>query len=182
MRPIENWNGINGIVPGEYKKVPAGGYVCCIVSAKETTSSSQKRMLTIGLDIAEGEYSSYYTDDFKARKERDPEKAKWGCTYYQNLEGKGAEFFKGLITLLEVCNPGYTWDWDEHGLRGKQIGVIFREEEYIGNDGKLRSSVKPVSFRMVDDIREGNFKVPEIKRVDSAANVFGADNGEEIPF
>ena len=144
---------------GEYESLPAGGYVCRIVSAKENKSSTGKPMLKLALDISEGAYKDFFKKKFD--KDTRDEK-KWGCTYYQMLTNESAGFLKGLVEDIEKSN-GFKWDWDENKLKGKLVGMLFQREEYEKSSGDIGLFAKPISPRSIQTIREGDFKVPEDK-------------------
>ena len=153
---------------GEYVELPAGGYVCRIMSVEETTSQSGRDMLKISLDIAEGDYKNRFA--YMYRNDTREEK-KWGCVSYQLVydpfDGKSTnKGFKAFCTAAEESNPGFNIQWGNAFagcFKNRLIGVIFRREEYLGTDGKLHWSTKPLSFRNVEKIRKGDFKIPEDK-------------------
>ncbi len=62
---------------GESQALPAGGYICKILKAEETNSQSNRPMLVILFDIAEGEHNDYYRQQFDRIKQTSPD-AKWG--------------------------------------------------------------------------------------------------------
>ena len=74
-------------------------------------------------------------------------------------------FFKGTITSIEKSNKGYTWDNDETKLKGKKIGLVLYEEEYVKNDGSVGVRMKVDKAHSVDAIKKGDFEVPERKCV-----------------
>ena len=43
--------------------------------------------------------------------------------------------FKGFIKSVEESNPGYVWNWDESTLKGKKVGLILQEEEFVPTGG-----------------------------------------------
>ena len=179
MKPIENWDNVEAIVGGSYPKLPAGGYVCRIVTAREELSkASGKRMLVFAIDIAEGEYKDFFLNQFNSRLKTN-EKATWGQggIYRQVVEGDSVGRFKGMIQVLEESNKGWVWDWNENNMKGLLVGGLFREEEYIGNDGKVHSNVKCISFLPVEGIE--NVAVPEKKCVEPMQQ---SGMSEEIPF
>lgn len=147
---------------GESFALPAGGYVCKILKAEESTSQSGRPMLVLLLDIAEGEHKDYYRQQFDRIKQSNPD-AKWGCVFRQLVDGNSTPFFKGMITSIEVSNSGYKWNWDEKTLAGKLVGALFGREQYLGNDGNLKWTTKCRSLRSVETIRSGKFDVPEDK-------------------
>lgn len=164
---------------GEYKSLPAGGYVCKILGAKVEQSQSGKEMLVMRIDIAEGEYKDYFSQAWEEKVQVNKD-AKWGCIYRQLTEGDSTKFFKGMLSAIEKSNPGYQWDWKESGLKGKLVGAIFGEEEFESNkDGSIKKSCKIKWLRSVESIRSGDFKIPEVKRINtSAASAFG---GYDVP-
>lgn len=189
MRAFENWNEVKPILGGESQRLPAGGYVCRVNSATETISKTQKRMLEIRFDIAEGDYKDYYMNKYKNSKPRsDSEPIKWKGTYYIVLEGENADGrLKGFITVLEESNPSFKWDWDETKLRGLLFGGVFGEEEFEANTGVI--PVTKLSFvRNVETIRKGDYKIPAIKLLEKANAPFsGTTNNsgvtdDDLPF
>jgi len=174
---------------GENTALPAGGYICKIVQANETLSNSGKNMLVLLLDIAEGEYKDYFKTQFDRVVKNNPD-AKWGGTYRQPTEGKSVNFFKGLVTSIEVSN-NFVWPWGskELNLKGKLLGGIFGREQYQHMSGDLRFFTRCQAVRSVSTIREGNFQVPEDKLltgVSAAPSSTGSfveiDDDGDLPF
>lgn len=159
-------------ITGEYERLEAGGYICKIVSAKEEKSKSGKRMLVLALDILEGDKKDYFKKRFD--ENTNPDK-KWsaGAIYRQMLEGeKSAGFLKGLMTSLEASNDGFKWNWDEKKLKDLKCGAIFGEEEYEKMDGSIGTSTKIKFIRTVKAIQDGNYKVPELKKLQPKGEAF----------
>lgn len=144
-----------------------GGHICRIQAVRvEKTKQTNKDMLVVAFDIAEGsEFDGY----FKARYERAcgfNNDAKWPgvfrCTLL-NGEGKTNGFFKGFIEAVEDSNPNYNFkatNGDEQALKGKLVGFNFGEEEYERTDnqtGEIKKavSVKPAYAISVARVREG---------------------------
>jgi len=158
---------------GGPKLVP-GGYICKIAGArceKVNTKNGPAQKLVLAFDIAEGEFAGHFDAQFKRAKEKDASGAKWRGTYDCFLltnEGATNPFFKGLITCIDKSNEPFQCvvggQLNEANLKGKLIGLLFREEEYIGSsDGKKHTAVKACAARSVQTIREGNFEIPEPK-------------------
>lgn len=170
---------------GEFERLEAGGYICKIVNAKEETSKSGKRMLVIAIDIAEGDKKDFFRNRFT--KNANPDK-KWpaGGVYRQMLEGdKAVGYLKGLMTSLEASNTGFKWDWDEKKLKDLKCGAIFGEEEYEKLDGSVGTTTKVKFIRTVKAIQDGNFKVPELKKLPQkgeAFDSFGTVADDDLPF
>lgn len=168
---------------GEYEKLEPGGYVCKILKV-QAEEKDYGTLLRIAFDIAEGEYEGYYKRQFERRKESNPD-AKWPGMYYQTVRQDDLRYFKGFMTSVEASNSGFKWDWDERKLAGKLFGGLFGEEEFEGNDGNIHTSVKCRFVRSVDAIREGKFKVPDIKKLNTSTsnnNWVPVDDDDELPF
>ena len=167
INKIENWDKVEANY-GESKRLTAGGYICVVYSAKqEKSKNTDKKMLVINFDIAEGDFKGFYMNRYKnaPRDEKNPVEPKWQGKYYIVLEGEGYEGrLKAFTTSIEESNQGYTWDWNEENLKGKLFGGIFREEEYIYN-GEVRTSAKLWQVRSVKTIKDGEFEVPRKKEV-----------------
>ena len=135
MEKIEGYDTAQALT-GEYERLKPGGYICKIIAAKEEKSKSGNRMLTLALDIDEGENKGFFMKRWgelkKEQKEPNQEiKYPNAAVYHQMLEGneKALGFLKGLMTSLEASNPNFKWNWDEKKLIGLRCGAIFGEEE-----------------------------------------------------
>ena len=138
---MKKWNGYETTqVIEAKKKLPAGGYICRIIDAKEETYGWGS-VLVISFDIAEGEYKNFYREQY----EKQNGTRKWKGTYRLNCpkdngdpkDEKIKKTFKTFIHHIEQSNQGYKWDWNESTLKGKLFGGIFGEKEYAieGNTG-----------------------------------------------
>lgn len=187
MEKIQGYEEAQAIT-GEYEKLEAGGYICKITNAKEETSRTGKKMLVMALDILEGDKKDF----FKKRFEDDTRKdKKWpsGAIYRQMLEGdKAAGYLKGLMTSLEASNEGFKWEWDEKKLANLKCGAIFGEEEYEKMDGDIGVATKVKFIRTVKSIEEGNFKIPELKKLPQKGEAFEdfvnsvSSDKDDLPF
>ncbi len=188
----ENWDNVEPNFGGA-KRLSAGGYICKVMACKvETSQRTNKQMLVVNFDIAEGEFKDFYLEKYKnaPRDNHNPVEPKWAGKYYIVLEGEGYEGrLKAFTTSIEESNQGYTGDWNEENLRGKLFGGIFREEEFIYN-GDVLSNAKLWQVRSVKTIREGNFDIPRKKEVTdeerekASAPFLGTApaNKDELPF
>ena len=107
----------------------------------------------------------------------------YSVTPYTN-EGLTNPAFKGLLECVEKSNEGFRINWplnlDE--FRGLKVGLLFREEEYEGNDRKLRTCVRACWARTVDCIRREEYSVPARRKLEKAVSVkTGPDVQEFIP-
>lgn len=196
MKPIKGYNKAQ-VYDGGFETIPAGGHVCRIVGANVEENqyvAGNPEQIVLAIEINEGtNLDGYYGRRYEAAKKKNPSGAKWmgtWSTFLLNREGTCSSFFKGMTTAVEESNEGYKWNWDEKTLCDKWIGVIFREEEYVGNDGKVKTACKPFQIRSVEAIRLG-VEVPEKKLLDSgkkAKSYFGNKleevnvDDDELPF
>ena len=192
MEKIEGYETAQALT-GEYERLKPGGYICKIIATKEEKSKKTgNRMLTIALDIDEGEQKGFFMkrfDELKKEKKDPNDEVKYpsGGIYHQMLEGndKALGFLKGLMTSLEASNPNFKWDWNEKKLVGLKCGAIFGEEEYEKMDGSVGISCKVKYIRTVKCIQDENFKVPELKKLPErgdASEFSGAADNDDLPF
>lgn len=149
------------IFTGGSNALPAGKYICVIKGANDVTASSGRKQLVILFDIAEGEYKGFYDAKYKSDCLSYGQNAKWGGVFRQGYEGRQLPFFKGLTTSIEESNPGYKWDWNEKGLKGKKIGLVFGREQFKASDGTVKWATKAVKARSIQKL--GEEKIPEDK-------------------
>ena len=162
-------------------KNPVGGFICEIKTVEDVP---EKEYLRVGYDIAEAlsdEQKEFVGMYEKRKKERDFDYPTTVVSYKEN----SLPFFKGFVTALENSNKGYKWDNDETKFVGKRVGFVIGEEEYEGKDKNGAPKVKVRTYvaerHSVDAIKDGDFEVPEFKKlsvapVDRPSNPF-ANNG-----
>lgn len=156
-----------------YTGPQAGGYIATITG---TVDNRDKSYLMVQLDIAEGEHAGYYRSLYERA-------GFWGLTSYRSYKPKARGFFKAFIEAVEKSNDGYTWNWNELTLINLNVGIIIGLEDYIGNDGKIKTRPRVTDFVSVADIKDGNFTIPEytkLKQNEAPAGV--VDASEETPF
>lgn len=173
---MKNLNLDNVKAADEGKRVVAGGYVAGITAVEDVPS---KEYLKVEMDIAEGEFKLYYSELYKSR-------GFWGLSTIRSYKQNALPFFKAFTTAVEESNPGYKFDNDENKLRGKIVGIILQEEEYKKNDGSIGTRLVVARFTSVDNIRKGDFKVPEkklLKADDTSSAIINAlVNDEPLPW
>lgn len=148
MKPTSNWDKTPAQTGGA-ETLSAGGHQVRIRGAECKQSKSGRDMIVLYFEIAEGsEYDGIMMRQYERQKGFGNAQAKWPNmgTMYQlvtDQTGSTNPRFKGLIAAIERSNSGYKWDWNEAGLKGKVLGVVFGEEEIIGQrDGQLHVIVK----------------------------------------
>ena len=94
------------------------------------------------------------------------------------------------IFCIEESNAGYTWEWDERTLKGKIVGVLFRNREWeMDTDQGYKTgwTTECCTFITADDVRNDKFKMPKDKPLPEkkAASTFkelGSDDDGDLPF
>lgn len=187
MKPF---NGFEAKKTASREHLPAGGYVAKILDCTEV-SYTWGNVLLISFDIIEGPYKDFFATDYKGQ---DREDKKWRGTYRLNepkddgseKDGWTKRTFGNAIWSIENSNQGYHWDWNETGLKGKLVGVLYRNREWE-KDGNSGWTTECCALTSVDDIRNGKFKQPKDKPLKKATNSTPgftelSDDDGELPF
>ena len=174
MKPITNIASVQEA--GDSKRLPAGGYICKYTNVED---KEEKSYLYMEFDIAEGEFKDYYKD-LEERMDF------WGGRCYRSYTEKALPMFKRMCSAVTKSNKGFIFDGNEHcdegTLIGKKIGMILGEEEYVGNDGSIKTRLYVVREVDIADIKAGKFKVPALKKLpESDADVKQEDDFMNIP-
>lgn len=173
----------------ESVKLPAGAYEVTIKRAEDSETA-----LCILFDISEGEYRNYYMNKFTADKKNYPNKAKYkgvlrlwypnGGQYDDNAKKRMKTALKRIKDSNRL-NVDFTKEWDGAALKGAKVGMIFRDQEWEYN-GSTGFTAQPYSIITSSDLKEGNFKLPEPKRLSTNAAAqtrtnSGYDEFEDMP-
>lgn len=185
MKPITNIASVQEAT-GESKRLPAGGYICKYTNVED---NAEKQYLYMEFDIADGEYKGYF-EDLEDRA------GFWAGRCFRSYKEAALPMFKRMCSAVTKSNKGFIFDGNEHcdesTLVDKKVGMLLGEEEYIGNDGSVKTRLYVVREMAVDEIKNGKFKVPALKKLENAvSNVGKSDDGfmnipegtdEETPF
>lgn len=174
MRKIENWANIkenNG-----FEKLPVGGYIVKILNVQDV---SDKEYLKVSFDIAEGDKKGFFKKQYDEDTRQDK---KWpnAGSFVRSYKSTAESMFKGFANAVENSNKGYTFDFDEKSLVGKQVGIVVGLEEYVNQKGAVRERTYVSAVRSVDTIKKGDFKIPETKKLDLTKVAFTTKSAE--PF
>lgn len=193
---INRYNGYKAEMMQSAERLPVGAYVCKILKA-EPVNYTWGSVLLVSFDICEGEYKDFYAKNYKSQTSEDTKK--WKGVLRMNLpKDDGSErdewtkrSFNNFVGVIEDANPGYHFDWDEATLKGKTVGILFRNKEWE-KDGKTGFWTEPFSAASVGDIRDGkDFKIKDKllnKETQSIAESWsvGADaaygSDDDLPF
>lgn len=163
---------------GEFKKLPAGGYICKIIDVEDVPMGKDPKKpdkgdyLRVYFDIADGEYKGYYSDDFG-------KKYPTVHSYVRSYKEKALGMFKGFLQAVDDSNgtdfvKAAEKGFSEKELVGKLIGLVLGYEEYESNFGEIRERIYVAANRSTQAIVEGDFKVPELKKLTANSTKSGA--------
>lgn len=160
MKRISNWENIkenNG-----FEKLPVGGYIVKILNVQDVP---EKEYLKVSFDIADGEHKGFFKKQYDEDTRQDK---KWpnAGSFVRSYKSTAESMFKGFCNAVENSNKSYTFDFEEKSLVGKQVGIIVGLEEYVNQKGAVRERTYVSAVRSVDTIKKGDFKVPELKKLD----------------
>ena len=85
-----------------------------------------------------------------------------------DADGNTNRGFKTFVEMVKKCNPGFNENvlWGSEPinkfLKGKLIGALFGEEEYLNNYGESKFACKFQAFRTVEEVKKG-IDAPERK-------------------
>lgn len=172
----KNWNEIEETEFAD--KLPEGGYVLRITAVEDVP---EKEYLWIVYDIAEGDYTGHYSDGWGKENP-------WAHRFVRSYKDSAEGMFKAFINRVEESNKGFKWDnVDEGQFVGKEIGAVFQKELYTNDKGEDKERLNMFRVYASQDIRNGDFKVPEPKDErkkvgDVQADTVPVDAYDDVPF
>lgn len=181
---IMNWMSVEESTP--FEKLPAGAYVIRIVEVEDVPS---KEYLNIVYDIAEGPHSGFYSDDFAKRNP-------WSHRFVRSYKESAQGMFKAFLSRLEESNRNFNvaqWQVysNEQALVGLELGIVLQTELYTNNQGEDKERLNVVGVYASQDIRNGDYKMPEVKDSRQATPAATANQGyasqpsiynDDLPF
>ena len=179
MKQINNFENVQATT-GDFKRPTPNGYICRITLADDypfDANTGKGDYLKIEYDIASGEFKDYYTEQYN-RFGGDF----WAATMFRSYKEKALGMFKHFIDCVEKSNAGFVWDWDEKTLMGKFVGLVLAEEEYENNSGEIKTRLYVSQVKTVEQIKNGDFKVPELKKVKRNTPAPSVSNSEFTVF
>ena len=168
LKKPNNYENVE-VMEFDFEKLELGGHKGVIIKAEEYTSEvSGKTSLKVYVDTASDDKQPGY---FKKQYENDTRidrKYPNGAIKYVPLgeEENQIKMLKSFLTCVENSNTNYTYDWNKEvdQLKGKKIGIIFGQEEYISQDGTTKLATKLREFRSIGKV--DNVKIPKVKLLD----------------
>jgi hypothetical protein len=189
MNKPKDWDNVKA--SQELERLPAGGYVVEIKKAEIKKSESGYEYLDLSIEISEGEYKDFFSQNYKAQT---LEPKKYKGHFRQGVpkdDGSDSDkwtqsnFKSNIENAFEDSNDGFHWAWDEQKLVGLKVGALFRNAEY---DYKGNRGFHTECCRLIDanKIRKGDFKTPKDKMLSPSTSSipegFQEINDDDIPF
>ena len=152
----------------DYTPIELGGHKGIIMKAEEYTSpQSGKTSLKVSADTAKDDKQpEYFREQYKNDVRID---RKWNNSAIKYIslgeEENQVKMLKSFITAYENSNNcQFDWNKDWEQLKGKKIGIVFGQEEFISQDGTTKLATKLREFRSIGKI--DNIKIPKVKLLD----------------
>ena len=175
---IKNWTLIEESAGGS--KLPVGGYVIKILDVEDVPS---REYLRITYDIAEGEHAGHYSDAFGRQNA-------WSHQFVRSYKDSAEGMFKAFLNRLEESNKaskGFTVERDFVGLT---LGAVIQKRLYTNDKGEDKEALEVARVYAAQDIRNGDFEVPEPRDVreqvpakpKAQAQAIASVYDEDIPF
>lgn len=166
---LKQWNLVDPAGQGG-EKLPAGGYVIRITKVED---NDKDEYLTVRYDVAEGEHTGHFSDDFG-------ESHPYVHEFRRYYSDKAQNFFAQFLHAIEESTPEFSIErWqttcNPFELEGCVLGAVFQYERYTNQKGEDKERSNFIAAYPAQDIREGNFKVPEVK--DSRESAKGSAYG-----
>ncbi len=167
-----------------FEPLQAGGHICKIMKVEETKSKAGRDMIVIYLDTDKTDsqpnyYSNAYKNDTRENK-------KWNNNaivrqLVLDVEGNTNRGFKTFVDMVEKCNNGFKVVWGEKFadcFKGKLVGALFGEEEYLNSYGESKFACKFQSWRTVEEVKAG-LEAPKRKELNPGSNSNSTVNFDE---
>lgn len=170
---------------------PPGAYVAQIQGVRlENSYSGDRENLVLMLEITEGEYKDQYHKVFEDQTKSFGSGVKYRGTLKLVPPVEGDESwvrsrFEGNLWCVEQSNPGYAWDWNENGLKGKTVGISVRTCKYTGQDGTEKETTEIAQLETVADVKAGKCRILKERIQKPRAGQTGmtdVSNTIEVPF
>lgn len=183
----------------EYRSIQPGVYMCRIQAVRTEGedsrghwTSEQRQYVKLILDIAEGDYANYFSEDYWNGEDKD-----WGHSLYMSWKSTAYGMLKHTFASLNEANAGFdaqaAFEADKWEMFiGKFILVQWNGQEYESNTGEVRVRVRP--DRAVTDSDNVRVKVEKLDgtkvdysdyasaEAESSTSSEGADLYSDVPF
>lgn len=151
---------------GDFTPIQLGGHKLIILGVKEVKLGGYDA-ITVQVDMAQDDIQPNYYQ--KAYKEDTRKQKKYGgniniFTQTSEYNGKKTSKLKSFLTSVENSNQDFQVQWGEEfcqHLKGKFVGGVFGEEEYLNDKNEVKTARKLRYFRKIDGVLDAD--IPEKK-------------------
>lgn len=159
-----NWDSIEEST--NYEPLEPGAYAAVVT---DIIDHPDKLYLEVRWDFAEGDRKGSIVDCDK-RNGWIPRYGRFYMTY-DTKKKRGMGLSKKFIIRLEQTNRGFKWSNPNYrNAIGKYFGVVLGEEEYQ-SQGQIKRGLYVADWLSGDELRSGNYKIPDFKPYKGAAPV-----------
>lgn len=185
-------------VLGEFTPIELGGHKLVIMQVEEITASNGNQYIKVSFDTAKDDAQpSYFGNAYKQDTRTNKKWSGVTTVFPTDSYGKTSRAFKTFCTAVEKSNAGFKMVWGEQfcaSLKGKKIGGVFGEEEYLNSMNEIKTARKLRWFRSIDTVMEAEIPAKKPlkdddydKAMDATVNADGfmnipEDCCEELPF
>lgn len=168
-------------VLGEFTPIQLGGHKLVIMGVEEATTSTGNQYIKISFDTAKDDIQPNYYSNAYRQDSRDNKKWSGVTTVFPtDREGKTSKAFKTFCTSVEKSNAGFKMVWGEQfcaSLKGKKIGGVFGEEDYLNANDEVKTARKLFWFRSIDGVMDADIpNKRELSDDDKDRAVYPAQN------
>ncbi|MBQ7521488.1 MAG: hypothetical protein IJU14_01250 [Clostridia bacterium] len=199
MKAFTDYNQTQEYTYTEQQKLPAGAYRVKLIRAEETNNGN---CLAILFDINGGEFDNYYHEKFKNdRNGNFSDTAKYkgvyrlfypnGTQYDENNKRRIKTALENIKRSNPQLNVDFSKEWDGKIFKDCIVGMIFQDREWEYN-GSRGMTAQPYSIISLEQLENGNFKIPEPKYLankpsvsysaNNNDNFSSLDDDEDLPF
>lgn len=116
----------------------------------------------ICFDINEqGSMYGMFTKEFKEKQCGTLEQWNNKGRYYVSYKESSQQMFEAFITSIQNSNQGYQWNWDEQSLKGKELVMVYGEEEYLDKQtNQVKLAISPRQPRSIRALNNNDIKYP----------------------
>ena len=187
IKKPSNYDNVE-VMEFDFTPIELGAHKGIIMKAEEYTSpQSGKTSLKVSVDTAKDDKQpEYFKEQYKNDNRIDK---KWSNSAIKFIslgeEESQVKMLKAFIKAYENSNNcQFDWNKDWEQLKGKKIGIIFGQEEFISQDGTTKLATKLREFRSIGKI--DNIKIPKVKLLDGTyveyEEYIKSKNSEKNPF
>ena len=155
-------------VLGEFTPIELGGHKLVIMQVEEITASNGNQYIKVSFDTAKDDIQpSYFANAYKQDTRTNKKWSGVTTVFPTDKDGKTSRAFKTFCTAVEKSNAGFKMVWGDMfcaSLKGKKIGGVFGEDDYLNSMNECKTARKLFWFRSTDKVMDA--EVPAKRELD----------------